>query len=91
MFPAFSKPSVESPAVTQESAQTSKVNLNQAKDIEISKQVKGIGKKRAEAIVNYREKNGPFDNLKALSEVKGISKKFVSDNWDKLESAFRLK
>ncbi len=32
-----------------------------------------IGEKRAEAIVEYRQKNGPFNSLEDLLKVKGIN------------------
>ncbi|WP_425355828.1 ComEA family DNA-binding protein [Pseudoalteromonas carrageenovora] len=32
-------------------------------------------KKNAQAIVDYRQENGDFDNLDDLSNVKGIGKK----------------
>jgi competence protein ComEA len=44
------------------------INLNQASVEELASQLKGIGRKRAQAIVNYRETQGPFISLEQLVE-----------------------
>lgn len=93
-FPAFSKPPTDTPRINAahiEKNQNEKVNVNKAEASAIASQVKGIGKKRAEAIVKYRETHGNFDDLRALSEVKGISKRFVAKNWESLDAHFSLK
>lgn len=36
--------------------------------------VNGIGPKKAEAIVEYRKKNGPFKSVDDLENVKGLGK-----------------
>lgn len=48
------------------------VNINTATADTIANGVSGIGKVRAEAIVKYREKNGPFKNVDELDKVSGI-------------------
>jgi competence protein ComEA len=45
-----------------------KVDLNTAHVVQLTA-VKGIGKSRAEAIVRYRDKNGPFASLDDLDRV----------------------
>lgn len=60
------------------------VNINTADAQDISKSLKGIGKKRAEAIVAYRTKNGPFKSVDDLTNVKGISKKVIEKNNGKI-------
>ena len=44
---------------------------------------------KAEAIVSYREKNGPFKSADDLAKVKGVGKKLVEQNKSniKFESA----
>jgi competence protein ComEA len=65
----------KAPAVEQ--AQTP-VNLNTA-GVDQLKQLKGIGEKTAQAIVEYREKNGPFQKVEDLLQVKGIGEKKLEE------------
>jgi competence protein ComEA len=58
-----------------------KINLNKATAVELS-QLKGIGMKYAERIVEYREKNGPFKNVEDLLNVQGIGPKTLEKNKD---------
>lgn len=51
-----------------------KVNINTA-TVEELKTLKGIGEKKAEAIIEYRKKNGSFKNKEELMKVRGIGKK----------------
>ena len=48
-----------------------KVNLNQA-EVWLLEALPGIGKTRAQAIVDYRHQNGPFGNINELIKVEGI-------------------
>jgi competence protein ComEA len=52
------------------------VNINTA-DAEALASLEGIGKAKAEAIVEYRKTNGPFKSLEELVEVKGIGDKML--------------
>src|SRR5690625_5978989 len=51
-----------------------KINLNQASVEEIIT-LNGIGPKKAQAIVDYREENGPFQQVEDLLQVNGIGEK----------------
>lgn len=73
--------SVEQPARTQ----GAKVDLNGADAATLQRELSGIGKGKAEAIVAYRESNGPFSSVDELLEVKGIGKAILDRNRDKLE------
>jgi competence protein ComEA len=53
-----------------------KVNLNTASAEQLAK-VKGIDQATAEAIVHYRQANGPFTNVNDLLKVKGMTKQKV--------------
>jgi competence protein ComEA len=53
------------------------VDLNKAGQAELES-VKGIGPKKAKAIIEHREKNGPFKSVDDLSKVKGFGKASVN-------------
>ena len=55
-------------------AKQGKVNINTA-TLEELQTIKGIRKKKAEAILQYRKEHGPFRTKEDLLEVKGIGKK----------------
>ena len=56
------------------------VNINTADAKTLAKELNGIGLSRAQAIVDYREKNGPFKSVDDLAKVKGIGMKVVEQN-----------
>lgn len=60
------------------------VNVNKATKEELAEALPGVGQVKAEAIVEYREKNGPFKTLDDLEKVKGIGPAFIRDNKDKI-------
>ncbi|MGB0936095.1 MAG: ComEA family DNA-binding protein [Colwellia sp.] len=47
--------------------------------------LKGIGQKKAEAILAYREKFGGFSTVEELSNIKGIGEKILKDNMQRLK------
>ena len=55
------------------------ININKA-DAKTLTTLKGIGKDRAVKIIEYREKNGPFEKIEDLMKVKGIGKKIFEQN-----------
>ena len=57
----------------------SSISINQASADELAS-LKGIGEKKAQAIVEYRNANGEFASVEQLSEVKGISDKTIAAN-----------
>ncbi|CZI01012.1 ComEA family DNA-binding protein [Legionella pneumophila] len=65
-----------------------KINLNTADAHSLTGSFKGIGKKRAEAIIAYRENHQGFKSLEELAEVKGIGQRFVDKNREKLKEIF---
>lgn len=63
------------------------VDINSADAKTLSTELKGIGLSKAEAIVDYRKKHGPFKHVEDLSLVKGIGERTVEIN----RSELRLK
>ena len=61
-------------AMSKEAAKDGKVNINTA-TVEELKTLKGVGEKKAEAIIEYRKKNGSFKTKEDLMKVRGIGKK----------------
>lgn len=58
--------------VVAEAKAETRLNINTASAKEIAKSMKGIGIKKAEAIVAHREANGPFKSVEDLLKVKGV-------------------
>ncbi|ACR11446.1 ComEA family DNA-binding protein [Teredinibacter turnerae] len=58
----------------------SSVNINKADAQTIADTLKGIGLKKAQAIVAYREKNGKFKSMDDLLAVKGVGKATLEKN-----------
>lgn len=63
--------------IAAEPAQT--INLNTASAEQLS-QLSGIGKAKAEAIVQYREQHGKFSSADDLIQVKGIGTAILEKN-----------
>jgi len=62
-----------------------KIDLNQADAPTLQRELAGIGEAKAQAIVTYRDTNGPFSSVDELLEVKGIGKAILDKNREKLE------
>lgn len=56
------------------------VNINKADALTIQKNLKGVGKVKAEAIVKYRKKHGLFKKVEDIVKVKGIGPKLLKKN-----------
>ncbi len=66
-------------------ASTGPVDINSASASELAAAMNGVGLAKAEAIVAYRDQNGPFKSVEQLAEVKGIGLKTVEKNRDRLQ------
>ncbi|KTD22380.1 ComEA family DNA-binding protein [Legionella londiniensis] len=78
------------PAASSSQVSSAKININQADAKALAHSFKGIGKKRAEAIVQYRNEHGPFKSLETLARVHGLGEKFVKAHLVELEAVFAV-
>jgi len=67
--------------ITATAAGAEKININTASAEELT-QLKGIGPGHAARIVEYREKNGPFETPEDLIKVPGVGQKTFENNKD---------
>ena len=76
VVPKVGEEATEMPAglTGKEASKEGKVNINTA-TVEELKTLKGVGEKKAEAIIEYRKKNGSFKTKEDLMKVRGIGKK----------------
>ena len=56
------------------------LNINIANADELSSKLKGVGKAKAAAIIQWRETNGKFTSLEDVDEVKGIGPALLEKN-----------
>lgn len=68
-----------------ENAQDGKVSLNSANAEELASALSGIGLKKAQDIVNYREQYGAFTHVEQLQEVSGIGAAIFERNLNKIK------
>lgn len=60
------------------------LDINTATAAELATVMQNVGPKKAEAIVAWREQNGPFKSVDELEKVPGIGPKIVEANRDRL-------
>lgn len=77
------RPAMATGTVVQESPV--RIDLNKADVQTLEAGLSGIGKAKAEAIVAYREANGPFTSVDELLEIKGIGNALLERNREKLK------
>lgn len=65
---------------TSVSVFAAQVNINKADAATLATELVGVGEKRAEAIVAYREANGPFKSAADLMKVNGIGEGVLEKN-----------
>lgn len=89
--PAASQPSVRATTPAQQrstAAQTDRtqtsnsntVNINQADAMTLAQVLVGIGDKKAQAIIEYRQTHGAFTMIEQLDNVKGIGEATIEKN-----------
>ncbi|EDP46737.1 ComEA family DNA-binding protein [Rickettsiella grylli] len=72
-----------SPTKTAESV-SARININTVDEATLVDELKGIGIKRAKAIIAYRDVHGPFKSIDDLIKIKEISKRIVDLNREKI-------
>ena len=60
------------------------VDINHAPASTLAAELNGVGQARAEAIVEYRENNGPFRSVDDLQRVSGIGPATLRENRDRM-------
>lgn len=70
---------------TSKSLSNSKISINNASIDELMK-IKGIGKVKAESIVEYRNQNGKFQKIEDIMNVKGIG----TSTFEKIKDYIRI-
>lgn len=76
--------------VSQKNQLTEKIDLNKANANDLAHSIKGIGEKRAEAIIKYRQAHGAFKTITELAYVPGLGGNFVKKNNAELEQVFKI-
>ena len=56
------------------------ININTADKETLMEVIKGVGEKKAEAIIEYRKEHGSFKSVDDLTNVKGISASIIEKN-----------
>ncbi len=59
------------------------ININTAGHEELM-QLKGVGEVLAQKIIEYRQKNGPFEKVEDILNVKGIGQKILEENLNRM-------
>ncbi|WP_230409120.1 ComEA family DNA-binding protein [Zooshikella harenae] len=67
-----------------EAAVLQSININTATVEQIADVLVGVGPSKAQAIVDYREEFGAFGSLDEVEQVKGIGKKTLDKNKEKI-------
>jgi competence protein ComEA len=79
--PSFAKTSSEQVVLkTATKEKLDKINLNSAGAKEIAEALTGVGMKKAQAIVEYRQSHGKFNKIEELANVKGIGVATLAKN-----------
>ncbi len=60
------------------------IDINRADATTLAKELKGVGSRKAEAIVLHRQQHGPFTSIDQLTDVKGIGAGLIAANRDKI-------
>ncbi|BDH34471.1 TPA: helix-hairpin-helix domain-containing protein [Escherichia coli] len=75
-------PAAQSKAVPAKASdeEGTRVSINNASAEELARAMNGVGLKKAQAIVSYREEYGPFKTVEDLKQVPGMGNSLVERN-----------
>ena len=71
-------------SATALAAENAQVDVNTATAEQLAETLVGVGESKAEAIVAYREENGPFRHIDELVNVRGIGLATVDNNRERI-------
>jgi competence protein ComEA len=66
-------------------AEEATVDINTASAEQLAEVLDGVGPAKSEAIVAYRERNGGFEHIDELVNVRGIGLRTVEENRDRIQ------
>ncbi|QCT20142.1 competence protein ComEA [Jejubacter calystegiae] len=75
----------QSPVPALITASESQISINTASAEELAEALNGIGLKKAQSIVRYREENGQFASIDDLRSVPGVGNALVERNLSRLK------
>lgn len=79
-------PQVKAPdAINAADSEGTRVSINNASAEELAQALNGVGIKKAQAIVSYREEYGPFKTVDDLKQVPGMGNSLVERNLSHLK------
>ena len=70
----------ENPGAAQSDDEGTRVSINSASAEDFARVMNGVGLKKAQAIVSYREEYGPFKTVDDLKQVPGMGSSLVERN-----------
>jgi len=74
----------KTPQAAKGDEEPTRVSINAASAEELAQAMNGVGLKKAQAIVSYRDEYGPFKTLDDLQQVPGMGASLVERNLDRL-------
>lgn len=74
----------KAPEAAKGDEETTRVSINAASAEALAQAMNGVGLKKAQAIVSYRDEYGPFKTLEDLQQVPGMGTSLVERNLDRL-------
>lgn len=78
-------PEAVTPGKGKKASENTQVSINQATAEQLAEVMLGIGLKKAQSIVNYREQHGSFASIEQLQEVPGIGAATIERNLTRLK------